>query len=291
MTTRPVGLRPDAAAWPTATTRLAGVLGHPIKHSLSPVLHNAAFAEVGLDWAYVAFDVPDGSCPEAVAGIRALGVQGLSVTMPHKRSVALVCDELSATAAVLGAANTVVRRGERLVGDATDGPGFLASLRAAGHDPAGGACLVLGAGGAAAAIVHALADAGASRVGVLARRPEAAAEVAALAGPVGGVAGPADLAEADLVVNATSVGMTGTAGAGAVPFDLDLSVLGPGQVVADLVYHPLRTPLLVGAEAAGATPVDGLGMLVHQAALAFELWTGVGAPLGVMAAAARISLV
>lgn len=290
MTTRPVGLRPDAAAWPTAATCLAGVLGHPIKHSLSPVLHNAAFAEVGLDWAYVAFDVLDGACPVAVAGIRALGVRGLSVTMPHKRSVASVCDELSATAAALGAVNTVVRRGDRLIGDATDGPGFLASLRAAGHDPAGTRCLVLGAGGAAAAVVHALGRAGASRVGVLARRPEAAAEVAALAGGVGHVARAADLAEADLVVNATSVGMSDTAGAGAVPFDLDLSVLGPGQIVVDLVYHPLRTPLLVAAEAAGATPVDGLGMLVHQAALAFELWTGVAAPLGVMAAAGRISL-
>jgi len=290
LTSRPVGLRPDAAAWPTATTRLAGVLGHPIEHSLSPVLHNAAFAEVGLDWAYVAFDVLDGACPAAVAGIRALGIQGLSVTMPHKRSVALVCDELSPTATALGAANTVVRRGDRLVGDATDGPGFLASLRAAGHDPAGSTCLVLGSGGAAAAVVHALAGAGAAGVGVLARRRHAAAEVAALAGPVGGLARAADLAHADLVVNATSVGMNDTAGAGAVPFDLDVSLLGPGQVVADLVYNPLRTPLLVAAEAAGAIPVDGLGMLVHQAALAFELWTGVGAPLGVMAAAARISL-
>lgn len=290
MTTRPVGLRPDAAAWPTATTRLAGVLGHPIKHSLSPVLHNAAFAEVGLDWAYVAFDVPDGACPAAVAGIRALGVQGLSVTMPHKRTVAQVCDELSPTAAALGAANTVVRRGDRLVGDATDGAGFLASLRAAGHDPAGSTCLVLGAGGAASAIVHALAESGAGRVGVLARRSEAAAGVAALAGVVGGVASAAELGDADIVVNATSVGMGGTAGEGAVPFGLDPAALGAGQVVVDLVYHPLRTPLLLAAEAAGATPVDGLGMLVHQAALAFELWTGVGAPLGVMAAAARISL-
>ena len=290
MTTRPVGLRPDAAAWPTATTRLAGVLGHPIKHSLSPVLHNAAFAEVGLDWAYVAFDVPEGACPAAVAGIRALGVQGLSVTMPHKRTVALVCDELSPAAAALGAANTVVRRGDRLIGDATDGPGFLASLRAAGHDPAGSSCLVLGAGGAAAAIVDALAEAGAGRVGVVARRPEAAAEVAALAGAVGGVAESSDVGEVDMVVNATSVGMGGTAGEGAMPFGLDPSALGAGQVVVDLVYHPLRTPLLLAAEAAGATPVDGLGMLVHQAALAFELWTEVGAPLGVMAAAARISL-
>jgi len=270
---------------------VVGILGHPVKHSLSPVLHNAAFAEVGLDWAYVAFDVADGACPAAVAGIRALGVQGLSVTMPHKRSVALVCDQLSPTAKALGAANTVVRRGDRLDGDSTDGPGFLASLRAAGHDPAGCTCLVLGAGGAAAAVVLALAGAGAMGVKVLARRPEAASEVAALAGTVGGVGSADDVGGVDILVNATSVGMRDTPGDGAMPFGLDPAVLSRGQLVVDLVYHPLRTPLLEAAEAAGATPVDGLGMLVHQAALAFELWTGIAAPLGVMAAAARISLI
>ncbi len=290
MTTRPVGLRPDAAAWPTAITRLAGVIGHPVAHSLSPVLHNAAFAEVGLDWAYVAFDVPEGSCAAAVEGARALGVLGLSVTMPHKRAAALACDELTATAAALGVANTIVRRHDRLVGEATDGPGFVASLRAAGHDPAGRTCVLLGAGGAASAVAHALAEAGAACVGVVARRPEAAEQVAALAGRVGVVTSASDVRRADLVVNATSVGMGGTAGEGALPLGLDPADLRPGQVVADLVYHPLRTPLLVTAEAAGATPVDGLGMLVHQAALAFELWTGITAPLGVMAAAARISL-
>ena len=291
MTTRPVGIRPDAAAWPTASTRLAAVLGHPVEHSLSPVLHNAAFAEVGLDWAYMAFDVAEGDCGSALQGARALGLSGLSVTMPHKRAAAQACDELLPTAAALGVANTIVRRGQRLVGDATDGPGFVAALRAAGHDPAGRSCLLLGAGGAAAAVAHALAEAGAKRVGVVARRPEAAEQVAALTGAAGRVAELADLDGADLVVNATSVGMAGTSGQGAIPLGIDVNRLRPGQVVADLVYSPLRTPLLLAAEAAGAWPVDGLGMLVHQAALAFELWTGISAPLSVMAAAARISLV
>jgi shikimate dehydrogenase len=290
LTTRPVDLRPDAAAWPTATTRLAGVLGHPVEHSLSPVLHNAAFAEIGLDWAYVAFDVPEGRCADAIAGARVLGLRGLSVTMPHKRAAAEACDDLSPTAAALGVANTIVRRGGRLLGEATDGPGFVASLRAAGHDPAGRNCVLLGAGGAASCVAHALGEAGAARVGVVARRPAAAEEVMALAGAAGSLACAADIASADFVVNATSVGMGGTPGEGAVPLGIDVDRLRPGQVVADLVYHPLRTPLLVAAEAAGATPVDGLGMLVHQAGLAFELWTGIAAPLGVMAAAARISL-
>lgn len=284
-------MRPDAAAWPTATTRLAAVLGHPVEHSLSPVLHNAAFAEVGLDWAYMAFDVAEGDCLGAIQGARALGVCGLSVTMPHKRAAAEACDELLPTAAALGVANTIVRRGQRLVGDATDGPGFVTALRAAGHDPAGRSCLLLGSGGAASAVAHGLAEAGAKRIGVVARRPDAAEQVVALAGRAGLLAEVADVDGADLVVNATSIGMGGTPGEGAIPLDLDVTRLRPGQVVADLVYHPLRTPLLVAAEAAGATPVDGLGMLVHQAALAFELWTGIAAPLSVMAAAARISLV
>lgn len=286
-----MGIRPDAAAWPTATTRLAAVLGHPVEHSLSPVLHNAAFAEVGLDWAYMAFDVAEGDCAGAMQGARALGVRGLSVTMPHKRAAAQACDELLPTAAALGVVNTVARRGQRLVGDATDGPGFVAALRAAGHDPAGRSCLLLGAGGAATAVAHALVEAGAKRIGVVARRPVAAEHVVAVTGSAGRIAEIVDVDGADLVVNATSVGMGGTPGEGAVPLGLDVGRLRPGQVVADLVYHPLRTPLLVAAEAAGASPVDGLGMLVHQAALAFEMWTGITAPLSVMAAAARISLV
>jgi shikimate dehydrogenase len=244
LTTRPVGVRPDAAAWPTASTRLAAVLGHPVEHSLSPVLHNAAFAEVGLDWAYMAFDVAEGQCAGALDGARALGVCGLSVTMPHKRAAAQGCDELLPTAAALGVANTIVRRGHKLVGDATDGRGFVAAMRAAGHDPAGRSCLLLGAGGAAAAVAYALGEAGAKRVGVVARRPEAAQQVVALAGPAGRLAEAADVDGADLVVNATSVGMGGTPGEGGIPLGLDVSRLRPGQVVADLVYHPLRTPLL-----------------------------------------------
>jgi shikimate dehydrogenase len=270
---------------------VAGVIGHPVAHSLSPVLHNAAFAEVGLDWAYMAFDVADGDCAGAMQGARALGVRGLSVTMPHKRAAAKACDELLPTAKALGVVNTVARRGQRLVGDATDGPGFVAALRAAGHDPAGRSCLLLGAGGAATAVAHALVEAGAKRIGVVARRPDAAEHVVAVAGNAGRVAEIVDVDGADLVVNATSVGMGGTPGEGGIPLGLDVGRLGPGQVVVDLVYHPLRTPLLVAAESAGASPVDGLGMLVHQAALAFEMWTGITAPLSVMAAAARISLV
>lgn len=268
----------------TARTRVAGVIGAPVEHSLSPALHNAAFAAAGLDWVYVAFPVPPGEAPAALAGMRALGVAGLSVTMPHKDDVARLVDEPSSDVVALGAANCVVAGpGGRLRGESTDGPGFVRSLLDAGVDPSGARCCVVGAGGAARAVVLALARAGASEVAVVNRTREKAERAAALAGEVGVVA-EAPPAATEILVNATSIGM------GTAELPVDAGALRPGLVVADLVYHPRRTALLAAAEAAGATPVDGLGMLVHQAALAFELWTGVDAPVAAMLAAARREL-
>jgi shikimate dehydrogenase len=274
----------------SASTRVAGVIGDPVRHSLSPVLHNAAYRELGLDWVYVAFEVPDGETEAALAAMRALGLAGLSVTMPHKTAAAEYCDELSADAAALGSVNTVsVDTGGRLVGDSTDGEGFLRSLRDAGHDPAGATVLLLGAGGAARAVARALGGAGA-RVVVSARRADAAAVAAQLAS---GSRVPWDerseaAATATFVVNATSLGMAGGLGADGLAVALDS--LHVGQVVADLVYHPLETPLLHGARARGAEVVDGLGMLVHQAALQIEGWTGQIAPAAAMRAAAERAL-
>jgi shikimate dehydrogenase len=266
---------------PTARTRVAGVIGAPVEHSLSPALHNAAFAATGLDWVYAAFPVAPGEAAAALAGMRALGIAGLSVTMPHKDDVARLVHEPSADVVALRAANCVVAGADgRLRGESTDGPGFVRSLGDAGVDPAGARCCVLGAGGAARAVVLALARAGAAEVVVVNRTRERAERAAALAGGTGGVAAAAP-ATTEILVNATSVGMGGDP---ALP--VDEAVLHPGLVVADLVYHPRRTPLLAAAEAAGATPVDGLGMLVHQAALAFELWTGVDAPVAAMRSAA-----
>jgi shikimate dehydrogenase len=260
-------------------TRLAGIIGDPVRHSLSPAMHNAAFHALGLDWAYLAFEVPEGQG-------RALGLVGLSVTMPHKAAVLTAVDRLSPVAAALGAVNTVVRRaGDVLEGDNTDGAGFLDAIRQdEGFDPAGRRCLVVGAGGAARAVVKALADAGAAAVVVANRTPTRAAAAAALAGPVGRVGELGDTDEADLVVNATSVGM----GDGNFPFDPGL--LARGQLVADIVYHPSPTPLLVAASAAGATTVGGLGMLVHQAGHAFRHWTGREPPLVAMRDAAMSEL-
>ena len=211
-----------AAAGPDV--HLVGVIGSPIAHSLSPVLHNAAFAALGLDatWHSQAFEVAPGQAASALDAMRRADISGLSVTMPHKADVAGLVDECTDVARRLGAVNCIVNRDGRLLGTNTDGEGFVASLaRGAGFTPAGKRCLVIGAGGAARAVVLALAEAGASQVAVLNRTPERAATAAALAGAAGSVvpAGPAGSAEetarsrsvdsADLVVNATPLGMAG----------------------------------------------------------------------------------
>ena len=218
-----------------------------------------------------------------------MGLEGLSVTMPHKAEVAAAVDELAPGAAALGVVNCVQRVADRLVGHNTDGDGLLTALaRNPGVGVAGVSCLVLGAGGAARAVVEALARQGAARVGVVNRTASKATAVAALAGPVGAVVDADRADEFELVVNATSVGMAATPTAGEVPLSVDL--IQPGQIVVDLVYSPVETPLLEAVRRRGATAVDGVGMLVGQAALAFELWTGESAPVEQMDAAARAGL-
>jgi shikimate dehydrogenase len=213
--------------------------------------------------------------------MRVLGIDGYSVTMPHKTAVARAVDERSATAAALDAVNCVVHREGRLVGHNTDGDGFLRGLRHdTGIDPAGARCVVLGAGGAGRAVVRALAGAAAAEVVVVNRSPGPAEVAAALAGPIGRTGDAASVADADLVVNATPVGMSG----GDLP--VPAALLRPGQIVVDLIYDPLDTPFTTAARAAGATAHNGLSMLVFQAAAAFELWTGLDAPAGAMLAAA-----
>lgn len=263
-------------------TRLAGVIGWPVRHSRSPAIHNAGFAAADLDWAYLSLPVPPGSAAPAVSGMRALGIEGLSVTMPHKAAVAACLDDLTADSVALGAVNCVFRDGQRLVGDNTDGGGFVDALRLdEGIDPAGMVVVVIGAGGAARAVVRSLAQAGADRVVVMNRHGGRAAAAAALAGRAGTVGTSASLRSADLVVQATPVGMGDDRSLAFEP-----GPLAAGTVVVDLVYHPAVTPVMAAAAARGLRTVGGLGMLVHQAARAFERWTGVPAPLPAMAAAA-----
>ena len=284
---------PDAAPDFVSPLALASVIGSPVGHSLSPAIHNAAFRAVGLPWVFVAWEVPEGYAPEALASMERFGVAGLSVTMPHKSAVAEAVDSLTEEAEMLGAVNCVVREtsadgSTRLVGHNTDGYGIIASLREDADFAIEGAdCLVLGAGGAARAAVLALARAGAARVAVANRTPKRAEQAAALAGDKGEVV-PADAAgEFDLIVNATPLGMGKLVDETPIPPILPLMVLHPDQTVLDLIYNPAETALLAQARDKGLAAHNGLGMLVHQAARAFELWTSRAAPLRAMSEAAR----
>jgi shikimate dehydrogenase len=270
--------------WPSAASTLVGVMGDPVRHSLSPFLHNTAFAALGLDWVSVGFPVPEGRAPEAVAALVPLGIAGMSVTMPHKRVVAELVDECTEVARRLDAVNCIVNRDGHLVGDNTDGQGFIESLRrGTGLDPGGKRCVVVGAGGAARAVVLALQEAGASEVVVVARRPEAAVAAASLADRVGRVGSAREAPESDLIVNATPIGMVGDESnqSSVVPAE----ALGPGQVVVDLIYDPAETAWMAAAARRGATVLGGIGMLVHQAAAQLERWTGLEPPVEAMWAA------
>lgn len=269
----------------SGATRVAAVIGSPVRHSLSPALHNAAFEQLGVDWVYTAFDVPHGRAQAAVDAMRALGIGGLSVTMPLKESIAQAVDSLDPAAAALRSVNTVVPQADgSLRGYSTDGAGFVASLAAAGVDVDGRTVCVLGAGAAARAIIDALGRAGVARIAVLNRTFSTAQEATHLASAVGAIGAAHDVRDADLVINATSIGM------GSNDLPCDPASLRAGQVVADIVYHPRDTALLQAARAAGATTVDGLGMLVHQAALQQQLWHGHLPDVAVMAAAAEREL-
>lgn len=267
----------------------AGVLGWPLEHSLSPAIHNAAFRRLGLDWVYLPFAVPPEDLKAAVEGLRVLGSVGVNVTMPHKQAIVEHLDDVSGDAEAVGAVNTVQRVGERLVGHNTDVDGFLAFANDdAGLRIEGSRCLVLGAGGAARAIVHALDHAGAAEIAVAARRTAEAASVAGVATVAAArtleweeLAGTS--ARFDIIVNATPLGMSGHD-------PLPRLELTEGQAVVDLIYDPPETPLVEAAKQAGGAGWGGLGMLVHQAAASLRIWTGQEAPTEAMSVAALHAL-
>jgi shikimate dehydrogenase len=280
-----------------ARTRLVGLIGWPVSHSVSPAMHNAAFAACGLNWAYVPLPVPvepGERIGEAVRGLRALGFRGANVTVPHKQAVMPCLDTLTPAARAIGAVNTIlVEEDGSLLGDNTDAPGFVADLRAHGVEPGGKCVTVLGAGGSARAVVYAVAAGGAQRVLLLNRTPERAFALADEFAPLFQAceirvappeSGPAAAVESDLVVNCTSLGMSPRIDG--MPWDEEIP-FRRGQVVYDLVYNPEETRLLAKARADGATGIGGLGMLIWQGALAFERWTGVQPSVQVMEAAAR----
>lgn len=263
-------------------TQVYGIIGNPVSHSLSPAMHNAAFAAMGLNSVYVPFPVTDVAA--ALTGLKALGVRGVSVTIPHKQAVLAHLDELDPVAARIGAVNTLVFNDNKVKGYNTDWLGANRAL--APHlELAGATVLLLGAGGSARAIGFGLLEAGAA-VLIASRSPEPGRALAAQLGcPWHPLADVAQL-RADAVVNATSVGMGTMATSSLVP----AVALAHFPVVMDIVYAPLSTRLLAEAEAAGCRTIDGLQMLLHQGAAQFELWTGGPAPLSVMAGELRAAL-
>jgi shikimate dehydrogenase len=267
--------------------RVAAVIGSPISHSRSPQIFARAFAEVGLQWDYVRFDVPAGRGAAAIESLRNLGLVGLSVTMPLKEEVAAAVDHLTSSAQALGAVNCVAWDEDTVVGHNTDGAGFVASLLHQGVSLDGSRIVVLGAGGAARAIVDALGRTNAAEIVVVNRTHESAILAAALAPSMARVDSVNTVIDADIVVNTTPLGMNGTPFAGHMPFDV--SLLTNGTTVVDIVYNPIETPLLQAAALRGCRTIDGLGMLAHQAANQFRLWTGLEPPIDAMLDAARNS--
>ncbi len=270
-------------------TKLCGVIGDPIEHTMSPVMHNAAFGVKGLDYIYTAFRVKSEELGEAIQGMRALNIRGLNVTIPHKVAVIPLLDELDPLAEKIGAVNTIDNKEGFLKGYNTDATGFLQVLMERHIEPEGKSVVILGAGGASRAISLTLADRGA-RLVILNRLLELdwAEELAAKISQIYHRKVEAlelnrknlteALAKADILVNATSVGMNPNTDQSPV----DSALLHPGLTVFDIVYNPIKTRLLREAAATGAKIISGIDMLAWQGALAFELWTGQKAPVELM---------
>ncbi len=270
----------------TGTTKLTCLLGDPVSHSISPAMHNASFQKLGLDYAYLAFQVDEAHFEKAVQGLITLGAAGWNCTMPLKRLMYERVDRLSPIASLCGAVNTVVNRDGELFGDNTDGYGFLTSMQDAGFSCEGKHVVMLGSGGAAAAILAQAALDGSALIDVFARSASASAGLIAeeierihkacscrirLFDLADTKTLKACLMDADLLIHTSSVGMPPHEDASLIP---DASFFHPGLVVGDVIYHPRETKLLRTAREAGCSTFNGLYMLLHQGAKAFERWTG-----------------
>jgi shikimate dehydrogenase len=271
-----------------ARAELVGVFGDPVDENPTGIMQEAAFAAAGLNWRYITLRVVAADLPAAVAGLRALNFQGINLTIPHKVAILPLLDEVAPDAALIGAVNTVRRAGDRLIGENTDGKGFLRSVREdAGVDPAGKRVVFLGAGGAARAMTVELALAGARHITVVNRsadRGKALVRQLNEKTPVQAEFEPWDgdygvPADADILVNATSIGLFPDVAA--MPC-VALDSIRPGLLVCDVIPNPPQTAFLKAAATRGARTLDGLGMLVYQGAIAFKLWTGVDADVAVM---------
>ncbi|NLC76995.1 MAG: shikimate dehydrogenase [Clostridia bacterium] len=280
------------------TSRLVGIIGYPLGHSLSPAMHNGAFQHLGLGYHYVAFPVKPEDLAQAIAGLKALNIAGCNVTIPYKEKVIPLLDHLDRDAALLGAVNTIVNRDGELWGYNTDGAGFLRSLREVGKiEVDGRSVLIMGAGGAARAVAFALAKEGAGRLIIANRSRDKGEKLAAdirqhFACPVQtcDLAMPSlreELKSVQLLINTLPLGMFPQTEA--MP-PVEPEWLKPPITVCDLIYNPPKTKLLAMAEKQGCPVLNGEGMLVYQGAAAFKLWTGYEAPVDIMRSVIRQQL-
>ena len=275
----------------TGKTRVCGVIGDPIEHTLSPTMQNAAFSALKLDVAFLAFKVKPAELENAVNGMRALNIRGLNVTMPHKSTVMNFLDRIDLSAQIVNSVNTILNKESKLFGFNTDGVGALKALRENGVEPKGRKVLLLGAGGAARAIAYAMAKES-DELAVLNRTVKPAQELVKLLEKtankkiVAGALSPKEiqqnLQDSDILINATSIGMKPKVDESLVAPKL----LRPDLAVMDIVYNPIETKLAKDAKAAGAKVVSGVEMLIYQGAASFEIWTGKSAPVEVMRQAA-----
>jgi shikimate dehydrogenase len=275
----------------TGNTRVCGVIGDPIEHTLSPLMHNAAFEALKLDYVFLAFKVKPAEVGNAIAGMRALNIRGLNVTMPHKSTIMNFLDRIDLSAQIINSVNTILNKENTLFGFNTDGVGALKALRENGVEPKGRKVLLLGAGGAARAIAYTMAKE-ADELAVLNRTVKQAQNLAKLLEKiankkiVAGSLSPSEIQhniqDSDILINATSVGMKPKADESPVSPKL----LRRNLAVMDIVYNPLETKLAKDAKAAGAQVVSGVEMLIYQGAASFEIWTGKSAPVEVMREAA-----
>jgi shikimate dehydrogenase len=279
-------------------TKIVALIGYPLGHSISPAMQNAAFKKMGLDYEYQLIEVEPKSLAESVKSLRSLQIAGFNVTVPHKEAILPLLDEVTDLARVIGAVNTVQNQAGRLIGYNTDGPGFVESLKSeANFLPAGKKVVVLGAGGASRAVSVMLAEAKVEKLIIadvivdkahnLAEYIDSYFEISARAFPVASQELKIALAEADLLVNTTPVGMSPNVEVSPLSPEIKLS---ENLLVYDLVYNPAQTKLLKTAVTAGCQTCSGLGMLVQQGALAFSIWTGEEAPISVMRQAAERAL-
>ncbi len=274
-------------------TRLTGLLGSPVSHSISPSMHNEAFRQLNLDYTYLAFDVKPNELKDAIAGLRAMNVRGFNLTMPHKHAICNYCDALSPAAEMIQAVNTVVNDGGQFIGYNTDGVGYMRSLREAGHDIIGKKMTLLGAGGAATAIYVQAALDGVREISVFNRRGSSFERAQSILNTLTENTDCCvhlydlndtkllknEISESAILTNASPVGMAPDTEASLIE---DTSFFQPDLVVSDIIYNPRETKLLRLAREAGCKTHNGLYMLLYQGAEAFQLWTGKDMPVSII---------